>query len=70
MKKQPSGAARFRPPIEVRPWADPISGNVFYSVNGPMQIADPKLRVMTHGELWDLKAKIDAALTEKGEVQC
>ncbi|WP_321340729.1 hypothetical protein [uncultured Cohaesibacter sp.] len=64
MKKRSSGAARFRPPIEVRPWADPISGNVFYSVNGPMLLADPKLRVMTHGELRDLKAKIDAALTK------
>ena len=62
MKKRPSGAARFRPPIEVRPWVDPISGNVFYSVNGPMQLTDLTLRMMTPTEAIDLANKLLAAV--------
>ncbi|WP_319413912.1 hypothetical protein [uncultured Cohaesibacter sp.] len=61
-RSSPRAAGAYRPPIAVRPWRDPVSGNVFFSVNGPMQMTDPKARVMSPGELLDLRACIDAAL--------
>nr|WP_319513709.1 hypothetical protein [uncultured Cohaesibacter sp.] len=65
MKKRPSGAASFRPPIEVRLWADPVSGNRLFIVNGPMQVTNPGIRMLSLGEMQDLRDKVDAVLAKE-----
>ncbi|WP_319568353.1 hypothetical protein [Cohaesibacter marisflavi] len=65
MKTRPSGAGSFRPPIEVRPWADPVSGNRLFIVNGPMQVANPGTRMLSLGEMQDLRDKVDAVLAKE-----
>lgn len=66
MKKRPSGAGSFRPPIEVRPWADPVSGNRLFIVNGPMQVTNPGTRMLSPTEALDLANKLlDAVGVDK-----
>ena len=57
-----TSAAPYRPPIDVRPWRDPVSGQTYYSIMGPMQSTDPRMRLLTHGEAVELLERMAGSL--------
>ncbi|WP_319498047.1 hypothetical protein [uncultured Cohaesibacter sp.] len=59
--KRPS-AVPFIPPLGVRTWQDPVSGNLLYQLTGPFQLTDPRYSKISRGEVLALIDDLQAVL--------